>query len=225
MNPFLFPDWTNRLRLPAGLLLSAAPLYLIGVVYLVGSPNFTDVGYQPVQPIDYSHKIHVGEMGMDCRYCHFTVENAAFAAIPPTATCLGCHGPTNETPPKIPLRGESPKLTMLRDVAKTDQPIEWIKVHDLPDFVYFNHSAHVNAGVGCQSCHGRIDTMPHVFQSQTLSMGWCLNCHRNPEPNLRPREEVTNMNYRRPEDQAAVGAELRKQFGIQPPTHCSGCHR
>jgi hypothetical protein len=225
MNPFLFPDWTNRLRLPALMLLLGAPLYLIGVVYLVGAPAFTDVGYQPVQPIDYSHKIHVGDLGMDCRYCHNTVENAAFAAIPPSAVCLGCHGPTNEATPKIPIKGESPKLALLREAAKTDKPIEWIKVHDLPDFVFFNHSAHVNAGVGCQECHGRIDTMPHVYQSQTLSMGWCLDCHRNPDGHLRPREEVTNMNWKATGDQAAEGKKLREQFKIAPPTHCSGCHR
>jgi hypothetical protein len=174
----------------------------------------------PEQPVDYSHEIHAGRMGMDCRYCHYSVEKAGFAAVPPTAVCLGCHGPTNEPTPKIPIKGTSPKLEAIRDVAKTDAAIPWIKVHDLPDYVFFNHSAHVAAGVGCVKCHGRIDQMPTVYQHETLSMGWCLDCHRNPTPNLRPPDQVTNMSWK-PGD----GGELPIRKEVNPPTHCSGCHR
>ena len=138
MNPFFFPDWTNRVRLPAGMLLAAAPLYLLGVVYYGGSPKTTDVGYAPKQPIPYSHALHVGQLGMDCKFCHTTVDKAAFAAIPPAETCIGCHGQT--------IKAKSAKLTPLREAYTSveNKPVEWIKVHDLPDYVYFNHSSHVN---------------------------------------------------------------------------------
>jgi hypothetical protein len=219
MNPFFFPDWTNRVRLPAGMLLAAAPLYLLGVVYYGGSPKTTDVGYAPKQPIPYSHALHVGQLGMDCKFCHTTVDKAAFAAIPPAETCIGCHGQT--------IKAKSPKLTPLREAYTSveNKPVEWIKVHDLPDYVYFNHSSHVNRGVGCASCHGRIDNMEVVKQENTLSMGWCLNCHRNPENHLRPQSEVTNLNWTPNEDQRKLGLAIKAERGINPPTHCSTCHR
>ena len=220
MAPFIFPDWTNRMRLPAGLLLAAAPLYLIGIVYYGGSPKTTDVGYQPVQPIEYSHALHVGQLGLDCRYCHTTVQKAAFAAVPPAETCIGCHG-------KL-VKVNSALLTPLREAHASDKPVEWIKVHDLPDYAYFNHSAHTTRGVGCASCHGRIDTMPKVFQDQTLSMSWCLNCHRAPENHLRPQDKITDMTYANtltPEQQLAAGKKIKAERNINPPTSCSTCHR
>jgi hypothetical protein len=155
---------------------------------------------------------------MDCRYCHNTVEEAGHAAVPPTQTCMNCH---------TMIWTKSAKLLPVRESWATGNPVEWTKVHDLPDFVYFNHSAHVTRGVGCVSCHGRIDQMPEVYQFAPLSMGWCLDCHRAPEANLRPPEEVTNMTWK-PEgdvDRVAYGKMLREKNHINPPTDCSTCHR
>jgi hypothetical protein len=200
----------------AGALLVVLPVYLVWMVYYAGSPRTLAVGYQPEQPVPYSHALHAGELGIDCRYCHTTVEQAAWAAVPPTATCMNCH--TLVAP-------ESEKLLLVRQSAAGGEPIHWQRVHDLPDFVYFNHSAHVARGVGCVSCHGRVDKMERVYQAERLSMGWCLECHRNPEPHLRPREFVTDMTWVPGEDQAVLGARLRKQYDINPPTDCSTCHR
>jgi len=216
MKLFVFPRWANKTRQIAGFALSGAPLYLVAFVWYGGSPKTTDVGYQPEQPVPYSHALHAGEMGMDCRYCHTTVDQAAHAAIPPTQTCMNCHTLVHPT---------SPKLTPVRESAATGVPVEWVKVHDLPDYVYFNHSAHVTRGVGCVSCHGRVDQMPEVFQHEPLSMGWCLDCHREPEKHLRPPEEVTNMKWKAPGDPIAYGTQFRKDNNINPSTDCSTCHR
>ncbi|MCB9588451.1 MAG: cytochrome c3 family protein [Polyangiaceae bacterium] len=217
MSRFVFPRWANKTRDLAGIVLGGAPLYLIGAIWYGFSPKTIDAGYMPKQPVPYSHALHAGELGIDCRYCHNTVEQAAHAAIPPTATCMNCHARVRKT---------SAKLEPIRQSAETGDAVEWIKVHDLPDYVYFNHSAHVTRGVGCVSCHGRVDKMPEVFQQEPLSMGWCLDCHRAPEQHLRPPSEVTNMGYK-PEggDQLAVGMRLRKENNINPPTDCSTCHR
>jgi menaquinone reductase, multiheme cytochrome c subunit len=216
MKVFVFPRWTNKIRQFAGAALGGAPIYLTAFVWYGFSPKTTDVGYQPKQPVPYSHALHAGELGIDCRYCHSTVDQAALAAIPATETCMNCH--------RL-VRKDSPKLLPIRESHATGQPVEWIKVHDLPDYVFFNHSAHVTRGVGCVSCHGRVDRMEKVFQKEPLSMGWCLDCHRAPEKNLRPPAEVTNMNWTAPGDPVAYGAQLREQGNINPPTHCSTCHR
>jgi hypothetical protein len=216
MKLFVFPRWANKIRQIAGIALGGAPIYLTAFVWYGFSPKTTDVGYQPEQPVPYSHALHAGELGIDCRYCHNTVDQSSHAAIPPTSTCLNCHSMIHK---------ESEKLLPVRESAATNQPVEWIKVHDLADYAYFNHSAHVTRGVGCVSCHGRIDQMEEVYQSEPLSMGWCLDCHRNPEPNLRPPEEVTNMNWKAPGDPVAYGATLREQNNINPPQDCSTCHR
>jgi hypothetical protein len=198
--------------------LGIAPLYVIGLVWYAASPETTDVGYAPEQPVPYSHALHAGELGLDCRYCHTTVEQAAHAAIPPTATCMNCHQR---------IHARSPKLEPVRASAATGEPLAWVKVHDLPDYAYFNHSVHVQRGVGCASCHGRVDKMEVVFQHETLSMGWCLNCHRSPDGHLRPPSEVTNMGYQPPAGEALRehAAELRATLDINPPTDCSTCHR
>jgi hypothetical protein len=194
-----------------------APVYLVFLLWYGASPKTTDVGYAPEQPIPYSHALHAGELGIDCRYCHNTVEQTAHAAIPATETCMNCHQR---------IKTKSPKLEVLRDSWTEGTAVQWKKVHDLPDYVYFNHSAHVRRGVGCVSCHGRIDQMEVVFQHETLSMGWCLDCHRNPDPNLRPTAEVTNMTWAAPEgDAVALGKQLRAERGLNPSTDCSTCHR
>ncbi len=164
----------------------------------------------------YSHALHAGELGIDCRYCHNTVENAAHAAIPPTETCMNCH--TNIFP-------DSPRLIAVRESYATGMPVPWIRVHDLPDYVYFNHSAHVRRGVGCVECHGRVDKMEEVYQAETLSMGWCLDCHRDPYPRLRPVDEVFNMAWEPVEDRRTLGARLAQQYNIHPSEDCGVCHR
>ena len=213
---FAFPPWLDRARPLVALLLAAVPAYVIFLLYYGGSPRTTDVGYRPEQPVPYSHALHAGELGIDCRYCHNTVEVAAHAALPPTQTCMNCH---------TGIRATSPKLLPVRESNATGMPVRWIRVHDLPDFVYFNHSAHVNRGIGCVECHGRVDKMEVVTQVQPLSMGWCLDCHRNPDAHLRPVEAVTQMDWDPAEDRAVLGARLRSEAGIQPSEDCSTCHR
>lgn len=183
---FVFPRWSN-LVIPALVLGAVAGMpYIVLLVGMIGAPSTLAVGYQPQQPIPYSHELHVNQLGLDCRYCHNTVETGAFAAIPPTATCMNCHHA---------VRTDSAVLKPLYESFRTGKPIHWTQVHDLPDYAYFNHSAHINKGVSCVSCHGRIDRMggDGVYQHEELSMGWCLNCHRNPAPNLRPKNQVTNL--------------------------------
>jgi len=180
------------------------------------SPQTRDVGYQPVQPVPYSHALHAGELGMDCRYCHSTVERSAKASIPATEVCMNCHAS---------IRTKSEKLTPIRESFATGEPVHWVRVHDLPDFVYFNHSAHVHAGVGCVECHGRVDKMERVYQAKPLSMAWCLDCHRHPDAHLRPAEFETRMDWKPEEDPAVLGHRLRVEHNINPSTDCWTCHR
>ena len=168
------------------------------------------------QPIQFSHAHHVGGLGIDCRYCHTSVEQSSFANIPPTKTCMNCHSQIWST---------SPYLEPVRASYRTGQSLQWIRVHNLPDFVYFNHSIHVKKGVGCETCHGRIDQMPGIYQANTLQMEWCLDCHRAPEKFVRPREAVTVMGYKPPVSQAEIGARLVEQYQIQKLDSCSVCHR
>lgn len=192
---------------------------LLGLAF---DPNTTDVGYAPEQPVPFSHALHAGQLGMDCRYCHSTVEKAAFAAIPPTATCMNCHTTIHAT---------SPRLAPVRESYNTGKPVDWVKIHDIPDFATFNHSIHVNKGIGCVTCHGRIDKMEVVKQVNSLSMSWCLDCHRAPEKNLRPRDQVTNMTWDPVKDagktQLELGLELKQEYKIRNiayMTSCSTCH-
>ena len=173
------------------------------------------------QPIQFSHAHHAGAIGIDCRYCHTSVEKAAFAGIPPTKTCMNCHS-------QIWL--QSPYLEPVRESFRTDRSIEWTRVHDLPDFVYFDHSIHVAKGVGCETCHGRVDQMPLVWQAARLQMSWCLECHRNPEKFIRPRDQVFTMGWSPPEgvDRESYGRELAKMYHLRSRAvleSCSTCHR
>src|SRR5579862_4291609 len=171
------------------------------------------------QPIPFSHAHHVGGLGVDCRYCHTSVETSSFAGIPPTKTCMNCHSQIWST---------SPMLEPVRESYSSGKSLEWTRVHDLPDYVYFNHSIHVNKGVGCETCHGRVDQMPLMYQAHSLQMQWCLDCHRHPEQNVRPRSEVFTMGYQPPEDQETLGRRLVKEYRIQDArtlTSCSTCHR
>jgi menaquinone reductase, multiheme cytochrome c subunit len=179
-------------------------------------PTVIDTGYQPAQPIPYSHKLHAGQMGIDCYYCHSTVYRANFAAVPAQTTCMKCH---------MQVKKDSPRLALLRQAADTGEPIQWVQIHRLPDYVYFSHQAHLSAGVSCVSCHGRIDQMIEVRQEKPLNMAWCLECHRNPEANIRPAELVTKLDWVPDRDPAEIGREIIAQKHIEPPTNCSGCHR
>ena len=212
----IFPKWTNAL--PAALLFVVllGGGAVTGFFWYFGSPEYTDVGYQPVQPVDYSHKLHAGDLGMDCRYCHTGVETGPIAGVPPTQTCMNCH---------TLIKTDSKKLERIRDSWVTGKPVEWVRVNKIPDYAYFDHSPHITAGVGCESCHGDVRSMEKITQVKPLSMGWCLDCHRNPAPNLRPASEITTMNYIPPANQATFAAQQIKDKKIKPPTTCSGCHR
>ncbi len=168
------------------------------------------------QPVQFSHQHHVGGIGIDCRYCHTAVEVSSSAGIPPTKTCINCHSQIWST---------SPYLEPVRASFRDDKPLKWWRVHDLPDFVYFNHSIHVKKGVGCETCHGRVDKMPLMRQQNSLQMEWCINCHRNPEKYVRPRSEVLTMGYQPAVAQEELGPQLVTEYKIQSLTNCSVCHR
>jgi hypothetical protein len=168
------------------------------------------------QPVPFSHEHHVGGLGIDCRYCHTTVETSSFANIPATKTCMNCHSQ---------MWASSPMLEPVRESYRSGRSIEWTRVNDLPEYVYFNHSIHIHKGVGCTTCHGRIDKMPLTWQGEPLTMEWCLNCHRHPERYLRPRDAVFSMDYRTPPNQIALGYRLMKAYRAESLTSCSTCHR
>jgi hypothetical protein len=168
------------------------------------------------QPVPFSHDHHVAGIGIDCRYCHTSVETSAFAGMPATATCMNCHAQ---------IWSASPMLEPVRASLREQRPIRWTRVYDLPDFVYFNHSIHVAKGIGCESCHGRVDRMPLMWRASSLQMSWCLDCHRHPDPHVRPRTEVTNLAWRPPPDAAALRRSLVREYRVQSRMDCTTCHR
>jgi hypothetical protein len=192
----------------------AAILWLAAA--LVRSPYVTEAGVVREQPVPFSHKHHVGDAGIDCRYCHTSVETSAFAGMPATETCMKCHSH---------LFTDSPILEPVRASFREGRPLEWTRVHDLPDFAYFNHSIHIHKGIGCSTCHGRVDQMPLMWREHSLHMDWCLDCHREPERFVRPREEIYNMSWQPPPDQLAQGRKLVEEYNIQKKTDCTVCHR
>ena len=190
---------------------------LLGLVDAINrSPWVTQARVAREQPIQFSHERHVAGNGLDCRYCHTSVEESSFAGIPPTKTCMNCHSQIFST---------SPYLEPVRQSFRSDRPIAWTRVHDLPDFVYFNHGIHVNKGVGCTTCHGQVDRMPLMWQEHSLQMEWCLDCHRNPERYVRPREAVFRVDYAPPANQRELGTRLVAEYHIRQLTNCSTCHR
>ncbi|MBX3139432.1 MAG: cytochrome c3 family protein [Trueperaceae bacterium] len=199
---------------------------IFAVLMIVALPFYARVsnnavGVPVAQPIDYPHNLHVVQVGLDCRYCHTTVETSNTASVPPTETCMGCHSQ---------LRVGTPQVQAVVDSWNSGTPIAWNRVNELADYVYFNHSAHVNNGVGCSTCHGRMDEMAQVWKNEPLTMGWCLECHRNPATALRPVSEVFNMAYQPladPKAQLALGATLVEAYHIDTDklTQCSTCHR
>ena len=240
-----FPRWTNWVPLKIAVCLGFVVVgATVGATYYF-TPKYTRVGYEPTQPVPFSHKQHVGELGLDCRYCHSFVEVSGHANVPTNQTCYNCHGPD-----KAQVKKDSEKLALVREANASGDPINWTKVHKAPDYVYFNHSVHVNRGVSCVSCHGQINEMEVVKQAESHSMGWCLQCHRNPEQALRPLDQITNLNYK-PEQllrevlyagatdqikkaqevhgpkmtQQEVGALLKDKWKVNPPEDCTACHR
>lgn len=204
----------SKFSIFGGTFLAAGGLWL--ALELTRSPYVTNAGVAREQPVPFSHAHHVGGIGIDCRYCHTSVEKAAYAGIPPTKTCMNCHSQ---------IWSQSPTLEPVRESYRTDKSIEWVKVNDLPDFVYFDHSAHVNKGVGCTTCHGRVDQMPLMWQEKSLQMEWCLDCHRAPEKYVRPRAEVFSVAWQAPQNQLEEGRRLVTEYKIHTRTSCSTCHR
>lgn len=203
-----------KLSIVLGGLLAAGGLILMNAVDR--SPYVTGVNIPPEQPVPFSHKHHVTQIGLDCRYCHTSVEKAAYAGIPATETCMSCH---------TQIWADAPMLEPVRESWRSGRSLEWTRVHDLPEYVYFDHSIHVNKGMSCAVCHGRVDQMPLVWKVNTLHMSWCLDCHRQPEKYIRPKEEVFNMAYEPTEDQMVLGARLVEEYKVRKLTDCSYCHR
>jgi hypothetical protein len=218
--PQIFHPSANTLSRLSLFLLAVGPVGLLIFSYLLfRSPFQTKVRVIRAQPVPFSHEHHVSGLGLDCRYCHTSVETSAFAGLPPTHTCMTCHSQ---------IWSSSPMLEPVRASLKNRQPLSWTRLHDLPDFVYFHHAIHVQKGVGCVTCHGRVDRMPLTWKEEPMTMEWCLECHRHPERYLRPREEAFVMD-RSPMsgDQAAVGRALIEEYHIQTEqlVNCSVCHR
>ena len=214
MPPFFPPSANNYARTSIIFLIVAISALGLTAYKLQSSPWVTREGIRPEQPVPFSHQHHVSGLGIDCRFCHTSVETSGFAGIPPTKTCMNCHSM---------IWTNAPLLEPVRASFKDDKSLVWTRVHDLPDYVYFSHEIHINKGIGCKSCHGPIDEMPLTYMNVSLQMEWCLDCHRNPEPNLRPVEEVTNMTWTQPSPE--FGKEFREKNHIAPPTDCSTCHR
>jgi hypothetical protein len=209
-----------RANVISRILLFWAVFLVAGVLWLLGafdrSSWVTRAGLVREQPVPFSHKLHVGGLGIDCRHCHTSVEESAFAGMPPTKTCMNCHSQ---------IFPDAAVLEVVRASNVDDWSLEWTRVADLPDFVYFDHSIHVKKGVGCVTCHGRVDLMPLLWQAESMQMNWCLECHRHPERFVRPREAVFSMTWAPEEDQAELGLRLTEEYGIRRAIDCSVCHR
>ncbi len=219
----IFPKWTNWLPLALGL---GAVLVGGGVaagvtIYL--TPKYTRAGYQPVQPVPFSHQVHAGQLGLDCRYCHNGVEKSWFANLPGASTCMNCHNQVLK---------DDPRLQIVRDSAETGQPIPWVQVHKVPDYVYFSHEVHVRRGMSCVKCHGRVDQMDEVKHDQSFSMSFCLDCHRDPASYIRPVDKVTSLGWQWSTNateaaklQQTEGQKLVDHMRVETLQSCSACHR
>jgi hypothetical protein len=201
-------------------LLVGAGLFVAGWYYYA-MPSYTRVGYTPEQPVPFSHRIHVGQLGMDCVYCHAAVFESPQASVPAAQTCMNCHNPK-----KANVKGASPLLEPIRMSYETGRPVGWKRVHKLPEYAYFNHSVHVNKGVSCVSCHGQVNEMKMVSHEKPLSMGWCLQCHADPAPSLRPASEVTNPTWASGHGLSSeLGDAIKTELQVNPPSNCQSCHR
>ncbi|MGH8018003.1 MAG: cytochrome c3 family protein [Opitutaceae bacterium] len=214
----VFPKSANTLPLKIAVFLVVfAGTVLAGVNYYA-TPKYTRVGYAPVQPVPFEHSLHAGQLGIDCRYCHTHVEESDHSNVPATHTCMACHSI---------IKTRSPLLAPVRASYETGEPVPWVRIHKAPDYVYFSHQVHVNRGISCYECHGQVNEMPVMFQAHAQSMGWCLDCHRAPEKQIRPLDEVFNLDWHAssPEAQLEQGRELVAKWNVDPPQSCSGCHR
>jgi hypothetical protein len=213
----IFPKWTNKL--PLQVLLGAA---LVGTVSTLGltyyfTPKYTRAGYQPIQPVNFPHSVHADQLGIDCRYCHNGVESSWYSNIPGSQTCMNCHNQ---------VLASDPRLALVRESAATGKPIDWVQIHKTPDYVYFNHSVHVNRGISCVHCHGQVNKMDEVKHVQPLSMTFCLECHRDPAAKIRPQSEVFNLNWVPPAGFAEQhGKKMVHDMKVESLQNCSACHR
>lgn len=214
----IFPKSANALPLQIVIFLFIVGGVAAAAINYYATPKYTRVGYQPIQPVPFDHSLHAGQLGLDCRYCHSAVEKSGTSSVPSAQTCMNCHSI---------IKPQSPLLEPVRRSFQTGEPVAWTKIHALPDYVFFNHSVHVNRGVSCVECHGKVNEMPVVFQDQPQSMSWCLDCHRSPAERLRKPEDVYNL------DSPTLAAQgkldeaiaLVHQWNVKPPQSCSGCHR
>lgn len=221
--PAIFPKWTNRLPLyfiVSGLLAGGGAV--AGVWYYF-TPKYTRVGYEPIQPVAFSHALHVEQLGMDCRYCHTGVEKSWYSNVPSSATCMNCHNQV--------LKGD-PKLALVQSSFDNGTSIPWVWVHKAPDYVFFNHAVHVNRGISCVECHGQVNQMDEVYHSKPLSMAFCLDCHRDPAARLRPLDKITDLNWKWSDDprtaeqlQRVQGEKFVHDWKVQSLQSCSACHR
>ncbi len=212
----VFPRWTNKVPFWLLVTLTLLVCAIVFIFWYWASPKHLEVGYQPRQPIDYSHKLHAGQLGIDCRYCHHLVDKSKFAGVPATETCLNCH---------TQIKKDSPEIVKLREFHAAGKPVPWVRVHKLPDYVYFDHSAHVNKGVSCISCHGRVDQMDVVRQTEPMSMAWCMDCHEAPAANIRDKSLVTKLAWTPEGDALESGRKFMDMYHVKPRTDCTTCHR
>ncbi len=214
----IFPKWTNNL--PRNIIIGAL---LVGTAVTAGvtyyfTPKYTRVGYEPIQPVAFPHSVHVTQLGLDCRYCHNGVEKSWYSNIPATSVCMNCHNQVLK---------DDDRLAVVRESAASGRPIEWVQIHKLPDYAFFNHSVHVNRGVSCVECHGQINHMDEVYHAKPFSMTFCLDCHRDPAKHLRPLAEITHLDWTAPnkDAQLAMGQKIVQDWHVQSLQNCSTCHR
>lgn len=213
----IFPKWSNRLpiKIAAGALIVAGTL-TAGITYYM-SPAYSRVGYQPVQPVPFSHEVHAGQLGIDCRYCHNGVEKSWYSNVPSASTCMNCHNQVLK---------DDPRLEIVRNSAQTGEPIPWVQIHKTPDYVYFNHSVHVNRGISCVECHGNVNHMDEVRQEKSFTMSFCLDCHRDPAARIRHPKDVYNLDLEiSQEEQKKMGTKFVHDWNVQSLENCSACHR
>jgi len=212
----VFPRWTNFLPAICIIVLAGGGIFSVFVCWYWFTDKNLVVGYQPEQPVKYSHKLHVNDLGMDCRFCHFNVERSPIAGVPSSGVCMNCHER---------ILPDSPEIIRLKRYHDTGRPVPWTRVYKLPEYAYFDHSVHVNKGVACVECHGRVDQMETVRHAQSLTMSWCLDCHNAPEERLRDRKLVTMSSWTPEGDRSAYGREFFDKYNIRTRIDCSTCHR
>jgi hypothetical protein len=214
----IFPKSANALPLQIVIFIFVLGSVATAAVTYYSTPKYLRVGYQPIQPVPFDHSLHAGQLGMDCRYCHTSVEKSGTSGVPPAQTCMNCHSV---------IKSQSPLLEPVRKSYETGEPVPWVKIHQAPDYVYFNHSVHVNRGISCVECHGKVNEMQVVWHDKSHSMGFCLDCHRAPEKFIREPKDVFNLNSKTLAEQGRL-EEAHKfiaDWKVKPPQSCSGCHR